>query len=258
MEIETQLFNQEKVKDSEKIKRLFGHCFEISEFKEGDRIPVGGESILSDKVNIKVIGDFENFKQFFLEAQELANKQNLPKLKEYLNSQGMEINEKLFANLFAFTKKLEEKYPDNPKKAETRRKLYGEKDKEIKLSDIFNSNIAECAEIAELAQKYLQEENIPSTYFSGEVLWNRDAEYSEAHSFVVIRQEDKIYIYDPANPINTTSGKNPSIYTAEIKFDEEMAKGQKRFVAAKNLLSKKEAFYGVNNGTSVIPEKHIV
>lgn len=256
MKIETQLFNQEKVQDSE-IKQFFGHCFEISKFEEGDHIPVGGENILSDEVNIKVTGDFENFKQIFLEAHELADKQNLPELKKYLNSQEMEINEKLFAILYAFTKKLEEKYPDNPKRAEERQKLYGEKDKEIKLSDIFNSNTAECAEIAALAQKYLQEEDISSTYFSGEVLWDRNDEYSEAHSFIVIRQEDKIYIYDPANPVNTTTGKNPSIYTTEIKFDEEMAKGQKRFVTSKNLLSKKKAFYGINNGTNVIAEKHI-
>lgn len=262
MGIETpSLFNPEEktTPKQEKIKQLFGHCFEISKFEESDRIPVGGENFLSDEVNLKVTADFENFKQIFLETHELADKQNLSKLKEYLNSQGMEIDEKLFANLYAFTKKLEEKYPDNPKKAEARRKIYGEKGKEIKLSDIFNSNSAECAEIAALAQRYLQQEDVSSTYFSGEVLWDKDDEYSESHSFIVIRQKDKTYIYDPANPTNTTAGKNPSIYTIEANFDEEMIKGQKRFITAKNLLTKKEAFYGVNHtGANVIPEKNIV
>lgn len=242
----------------EKIKQLFGHCFEISQFDEGDRIPVGGESIFSNEANIKITGDFENFKQFLAETHELASKYDLPKLKEWLSSQGIEIDEKLFATLFAFTKKFEEKYPDNPERAEARRKIYNEKGKDIKLSDLFNANIAACGEIAALAQGYLQQEGVPSTYFSGDVLWNRDKEFSEEHSFIIIRQSDKIYIYDPTNPVNTTSGKFPSIYTTEANFDEEMAKGQKRFVAAKNLLSKKEAFYGTNNGTNIYPEKHIV
>lgn len=246
---------QEKV---EKIKQLFGHCFEISKFDEGDRIPVGGESIFSAEANMKVTGDFENFKQFFTEAHELTSKYDLPKLKEYLSSQGIEIDEKLFATLFAFTKKFEEKYPDNPERAEARRKLYSDKSREIKLSEIFGANTAECAEIAALAQGYLQQEGVPSTYFSGDVLWNKDEEFSEEHSFIVIRQGDKVYIYDPTNPTGTTSGKFPSIYTTEANFDEEMAKGQKRFVTAKNLLSKKEAFYGTNDGTNVWAEKHVV
>ncbi len=248
----------ETTKPKEKVEQLFGHCFEILKFDEGDRIPVGGESIFSNEANIKVTGDFENFTQFLAETHEMAGKYDLPKLKEWLGSQGIEIDEKLFATLFAFTKKFEEKYPDNPERAEARKKLYSEKDKEIKLSDIFTANTAECAEIAALAQGYLQQEGVPSTYFSGDVLWDRDDEFSEEHSFVVIRQGDKVYIYDPTNPINTTSGKFPSIYTTEANFEEEMRKGRKKFVTAKNLLSKKEAFYGVNDGTNVWAEKHIV
>lgn len=242
----------------EKIKQLFGHCFEISKFDEGDRIPVGGESIFSTEANINVTGDFENFRQFFTETRELAGKYDLPKLKEWLSAQGIEIDEKLFATLFAFTKKFEEKYPDNPERAEARRKLYSEKEKEIKLSDIFGANTAECAEIAALAQGYLQQEGVPSTYFSGDVLWDKDWEFSEEHSFIVIRQGDKVYIYDPTNPVSSTSGKFPSIYTTDVKFDEEMAKNQKRFATAKNLVSKKEAFFGTNNGTNVWAEKDVV
>ncbi len=247
----------ETTKPKEKVEQLFGHCLEITKFDEGDRIPVGGESIFSAVANIKVTGDFENFKQFFSETHELASAYDLPKLKEWLSSEGIEIDEKLFAALFAFTKKFEEKYPNNPERAEVRKKLYREKDKEIKLSDIFNANIAACAEIAALAQGYLQQEGVPSTYFSGDVLWNRDDEVSEEHSFIVILWGDKVYIYDPTNPVNATSGKFPSIYTTEVSFEDEMRKGQKRFATAKNLLSKKEAFYGVNDGTNVWAEKHI-
>src|SRR3989339_711832 len=246
-----------ETKKVEKTKQLFGHCFEILKFNEGDRIPVGGESVFSDEVNIKVTGDFENFKQFFDQTHELVDNYNLPKSREWLLSQGIEIDEKLFATLFAFTKKFEANYPSNPERAEARRKIYGDKGKEVNLSKIFSVNAAECAEIAALAQAYLQQEGVPSTYFSGDVLWDKEWEFSEEHSFIIIRQGDKVYIYDPTNPTNTTSGKFPSIYTAEANFDEEMAKKQKRFVTAKNILSKKEAFYGTNNGTNIWAEKHV-
>lgn len=243
---------------SEKATQLFGHCFEISKFEEGDRIPVGGESIFSNEANIKVTGDFENLKPFLTEVHELASKYDLPKLKEWLESQGVEIDEKLFATLFAFTKKFEEKYPDNRERAEARREIYRKKDTEIKLSDIFAATIAECAEIAALAQAYLQQAGVASTYFSGDVLWNKDEEFSGEHTFLVVKDGDKVYIYDPTNPTNTTAGKFPSIYTTQVNFGEEMRKGEKKFVTAENLLSKKEAFYGVNDGTNIFAEKHIV
>ncbi|MBI1927304.1 hypothetical protein HYR99_24070 [Candidatus Poribacteria bacterium] len=240
------------------VKQLFGHCFEISKLEEGDRIPVGGESIFSSEVNIKVTADFETFNEFFQEVHDLASQYDLPKLKEWLDSQGIEVDERLFASLFAFTKKFAQTYPDNPERAAARCTLYQERGAEIKLSDIFHANSAECAEIAALAQRYLQQEGIPSAYFSGDVLWHKEEEFSEAHSVIVIRQGGKVYIYDPANPTHTTAGKFPSLYTTEADFDAEVVKGQKGFVTAKNIVSQKEAFYGVNDGTNIWAEKHIV
>lgn len=251
-------FNSDIPPKQEKIKPLFGHCFEIEKLEEGDYIPVGGKNMLSAETDIKIEGDFENFQEFLKDVQELADKYDLPKLKEWLTSQGIEIDERLFAELFAFTRKFEQKYPNNEDNADSRKKLYGEQGKQLKLSDIFNLNSAACAEIAALAQKYLQQAGISSSYFSGDVLWDKEEEFSEEHSFIVIRQGGKLYIYDPTNPTNTTSGNFPSLYTVETNFDEEMAKNEKKFVATQNILNKKEAFYGVNNGTNVNAEKHIV
>lgn len=258
MRIETPSLNPDEISNQERTKQLFGHCFEISKFENGDLIPVGGDSIFSSEVEIKVEGDFENFEVFFRETQEIAHTYDLPKLKTWLSSQGIEIDEKIFAELFAFTKKFEQKYPDSLDRSETRKKLYSEKGKQIHLSEIFSTNSAECAEIAALAQVYLQQENISSTYFSGDVLWDKDWEFSEEHSFIIIRQGEKVYIYDPANTTHTTSGKFPSLYTVEADFDKEVGKGHKRFVTARNIFSKKEAYFGVNNGTNVWADKHIV
>jgi hypothetical protein len=242
----------------EKAEQLFGHCFEVTRFEEGDKIPVGGESIFSTETDIKITGDFENFKDFFEQVNEMASKYDLPKLKEWLASQEIEIDEKIFAKLLAFTKKFEQQYPHNSEGGQTRKKLYTEQGTELKLSDIFRVNSAECAEISALAQDYLQNAGISSTYFSGDVLWDRDSEFSEEHSFIVIRQGKKIYLYDPTNPLGTNQGTFPSIYTTEANFDEEMRKNKKRFITARNILSKKEAFYGVNDGTNVDAERHIV
>jgi len=243
----------------ERTKQLFGHCLEISRLEEGDRIPVGGTSIFSTKADIEITGDFKYFEQFFTEVHEMSDKLKLPKIREWLDEQELDIDEKLFATLFAFARKYEEKYPANSERAAERRRVYHERDREIKLSTLFENNAAECAEIAALAQFYLQQEGIASTYFNGDVLWNKDWEFSEEHSFIIIRQGDKNYIYDPSNPlVGSDSGRWPSIYTTELNFDEEMAKRQKRFVTARDILSKKEAFFGTNNGTLVLAEEHVV
>jgi hypothetical protein len=244
----------------EKIRPIFGHCFEIARFDNGDIIPVGGENIISQEMNIGIVGDFESFKQFYADTHDLTRSYNPDKLKEYLSANGIDIDEKLFATLFAFTKKYEEKYPANPEAAKTRRETLFDstKNEKTRLSDILGANSAECAEIAALAQGFLQQEGVSSSYFSGDILWKKDEEFSEEHSFIVIRGGEKTYIYDPANPTNTTAGSFPSLYTTEADFDKEMARKQKKFVTAKNIINKNEICYGVNDGTNIIQEKHIV
>lgn len=164
----------------------------------------------------------------------------------------------MFANLFAFTKKFEQRFPINRQANQSRWRLYREKGKEIKLSEVFAAKATECAEIAALAQGYAQSEGIPATYFSGEVLWDKGHEFSEPHSFIVIRQAGKTYIWDPANPLQTDQGVFPSVYLAEADFDSQVSRSQKRFVSTKNILSKRVAYFGVSNGTNILPERDIV
>ncbi len=252
------------------IEKLFGQCFEISTLQNNDKIPVGGVGFFPDsELNIEVICDFDNFNDLWKEIQNERERYNLQKLSEWLKKQGIEIDEKLFASLFAFTKTIERKYPEiferryqeNLKRSSIRERLYQQhyqSGKEIKLSEVFKENAAECAEIAALAQYFLQQKNINSSYFSGEVLWDKNEEFSGRHTFIVIRHGEKTYIYDPANPIETTQGKFPNIYSVEANFDKEVRRGQQRFVVAKNIyhkkLKKKEAYFGVNDGRNIKPE----
>jgi hypothetical protein len=258
MNFDTPSPSQETQPRQEKIKQLFAHCFEIQRFEDGDPIPVGGESVFSDETDIRIKADFEKFKDFFQETHAAAKKFESPKLQEWLAAQGIEIDAGLFAALYAFTKKFEKAYPENPDRSTTRAKLYAGKNRDLKLSDILEANGAECAEIAALAQGFLQHEGLGSSYFSGDALWDKEHEFSEQHSFIVIRHGAKTYIFDPTNPTETTGGTFPSIYAMDTDFDAEMAKGQKKFVTMTNILSKKQAYFGINNGTNVWPEKHIV
>lgn len=250
--------SEEKIVRDDKTKKLFGHCFEISKIEEGDYIPVGGKSRFSDKTDIKIEGDFSSFENFYQKIDDLIEKYKSSNLSEWLRSNKVELDEKLIIPMIAFTKAYDKIYPQNPLKEAERANLCNAKREKIKLSDVFSVNSAECAEIAALAQGFLQREGIPSSYFGGDVLWDKEQEFSEEHSFVVIRQGDKVYIYDPANPTNTISGIFPGLYAIEADFDEEMAKGQKKFVTAKNIFSKKEAYYGVNNKISINPKKDII
>ena len=240
----------------QKIEKLFDHCFEIKKIEEGDKIPVGGESLMSSETNVYVIADFEKLNDFLQSTHTLAEGYNLSKIKDQLVAQGVEITPKTFAELIAFSRSYNEEYPANPEGAALRKKLYEEK--EVKISDVFASNSAECAEIAALAQVYLQQAGVDSLFFSGEVLWKKDDEFAEAHSFIILKDKGKTYIYDPANPLSIPNGKFPSLYTIEKDFDTEVRTGQKRFVTAENIGTKNEAYFGVGSNTNVDPERHIV
>ena len=255
---------KEKPKKPEKIEKLFGHCFEIKKFENNDLIPVGGEHIFSSEVDVKIIGDFDSMDKFFQGIHKFISSVDREEVKDYLEKQKLDIDEELFIPLYTITKALEKKLlppqteEERQERERKREELYKKyKNKNIKLSRIVNEKIAECAEIAALAQYALQKENISSSYFSGDLLRSKKQEFSEKHTFIVIHHKGRIYIYDPANPINTTGGLFPNINIVEANFDEEMRKGQKRFVTAKNILRKqgvKDVYYGVNNMTQVSAE----
>ncbi len=254
--------NLEAKQDSNKLvemKRLFVKCFEAQKIEDGDILPVGGHNHLSGKLDIEIMVNTKDFEQFVDETYELFNGYNLSALRKSLDRYEIDISEKTYAMLIAFTKNFEKQYSD-ALTAEEQERLgcYKEKNYRPKLSDLFDRRLVMCAEIATLAQIYLQKGNISSTYFHGAVLWNINDEFSDTHSFIIIREGGKLYIYDPANPIeNTGSGTLPALYTVEADFDKEMAKGEIKFVTAENALTKKKVYFGNDDG-NVIPEKHIV
>lgn len=239
----------------EGIEKLFGQSFEVKRLENGKPIPVGGSNIFTDNFDKSVIGDVDYFNSLFQGMHSAIETYNSNNLKKWLEAQQLPIDPRLIATLTAFTKKLEDRYPITPDNAVARENMYAETSggKEVKLSEVFESNSAECAEIAALAQYFLQDEGVDSRFFSGEVLWKKDYEFGEKHSFIIIRDKDKQYLFDPANPTKAQDGMYPSLYTIKADFNAEVRKGQKRFVAGTNILTKQEAYYGVGNGTNVLP-----
>lgn len=239
----------------EGIEKLFGQSFEVKKLENGKPIPVGGRNIFTNNLDKRVTGDFDHFSPLFQEMYNTIETYNSDNLKKWLEAQKLPIDPKLIATLTAFTKKLGDRYPITPENAAVREKTYSEtgEGKEIKLSEVFENQSAECAEIAALAQYFLQSEGIDSSFFSGEVLWKKDYEFGEKHSFIVIRDKDKQYLFDPANPTKAQDGMYPSLYTVKADFNAEVRKGQKRFITGANILTKQEAYFGVGNGTNVSP-----
>jgi len=234
-------------------EKLFGQCFEAADLAEDALIPVGGRNIFSNETDIAVVGDFQAFNDFYDEASKTVAGYNLEGLGKWLGSQGIEADPKLFATLFAFTKVYEKKYPSNPAASEERLKAYSGKS-EVKLSELFTNGTVECAEITALAKGFLQKEGVEANFFSGDALWDRNSEFSEKHSFIVIPQGERQILYDPTNPTETTQGIFPSIYVPAVNFNSEVRTNQTRFIESRNIINKRVAFFGVNDGTNITPQ----
>jgi len=229
----------------------FGKSFEIPYIERGASIPVGGTNILTDETNVRVLVDWNGLESLVQEMKAVAQKYDRPKLKEWLKSSKIEVNEDLFAMLHAFTDVYKERIGFE-QDSNKRRELYcGDSPR---LSEVIRGNAAECAEITALAQLYLQEE-IDSTYFAGEVLWNKDREFAEAHSFIPLIFDGQEYIFDPANPhkVPTKGGEKmliPRIQKVE-GFRDKINQGKKTYVEATSVLNQTSAWYGVGDGTNV-------
>ncbi len=227
--------NSLEQKSGEKFEQLFDHCFEIKKIEKDDHIIVGGNNLWKDKTKISC--DLGNFKDFFDTIHNRVEGANLVKIKEQFLSKGIEINERLYAKLFFFTKEYLEKYPINQEGEKLREQFY-KQEKDGKLSEIFKKNSAECAEIAILAQFYLQQEDVQSSYFSGEVVWDKDDEEGcNQHTFIIIKNNNRTYIYDPANPVD---GKLPNICTVDKDFDKEVRLNKKDLLQLLIYLRKKK------------------
>ena len=79
---------------TENIEKLFGHCFEIKELKNGSAIPVGG-SIFGDEHSMFALADFEHFDDFFNKV-DAERKNPISKKTKHGLFQGKYLSTKMF------------------------------------------------------------------------------------------------------------------------------------------------------------------
>jgi hypothetical protein len=240
------------------IKRLFGYCYETCAISNNDVLPVGN-GLFSEEKKKCLRCDFSKIGGLFEKMEEEAGafEKESGKISKWLKMNGIEIDLELFSVLCAFSRAFQRGFKPNSSISETRDNAY--EMGEVKLSDSFKEGFAECAEIAAISQHFLQRRGVNSKYFSGAVLWSREDEFAEPHSFIFIRWRGKEYVFDPANPMQGADGSiYPRILSAPSTFEAEIGKNAKVFVTCTNILSGGATFYGVDNHMNVIPEKHIV
>lgn len=73
-----------------------------------------------------------------------------------------------------------------------------EKIEPVKLSELTNKGIALCSECSIIAQAYLEKQGIESYICSG-VLWQDPKKTPESHHFLMICDNDKMFVFDPLN-----------------------------------------------------------
>ena len=232
------------------ITRYFGKSFEIPHIERDSNVPIGGTHFLTNETDINVFVDSANLESLIKEMKDTAAKYDKSKLKEWLESQNIDVDENLFAILYAFTDVYKNKFSFSPD-LEKRDKLYKEKSP---LSKVIFEKAAACAEISALAQLFLQSEGVDSSYFFGEVLWNKEWEFADAHTFIHLEYKGKEYIFDPMNPhVRTAKGDEvliPRLQRVE-NFKDKVSQDRKTYVETSSVLSGSTVFYGVGDGTSV-------
>jgi hypothetical protein len=232
------------------ITKYFGRSFEIPHIEKDRYIPVGGTHCWTDRIDRHIFVDSDNLESLINEMKCKAAEYDKSKLKAWLESHTIDVDENLFAILYAFTDVYKNKFGFSPD-LEKSDGLYS---KESSLSRIVLEGAAACAEVSALAQLFLQSEGVNSSYFFGEVLWSEDDEFADAHTFIYLEHEDKEYIFDPMNPhVRTAEGGEifiPRLQKVE-GFKDKVSGNRKTYVETRSVLSGSTAFYGVGDGKNV-------
>lgn len=232
----------------------------IDNIENGDLIPIGGSFV--GKLDLKIKVDEQKFANFFekvaLNAKAVSENEAIQK---WLKQVGTDIDPKLFAQLYALNGVMRAMYPNMSDNFNTKRQGFYDVMGSKSMSDAFEANVCACAEMTILSQLYLQKQGIDSQYFGGELLRNKNEEFGEAHSFVWIKEGEKEYIFDPANPNSANGIKLPKIASIEVTKAQKMqfenkihsTKTERKcaFLETKDILSGASWYYGCGDGANI-------
>lgn len=231
----------------------------------GQYLPIGGsmKSIFSGNLDFKVFLDFDFFYEElkrFLNPEIIlrAFERDRSSVSDYLNSCGTKIDPYLFYVAYQVQQKvfdLLEVNLENVKEILNARASLPFKYRAINLSELIG--FSACAEISALGQYILQHslrEGYHSSYFGGLATRSSSPLDFEEHSFVVLRDPEKTFIFDIARPTSSILRDNskrdylPAILATDVPFVYELfSKYRNLLVGAKNVLSCERLFFGALN-----------
>lgn len=239
-------------------------CYRATNIANNDKVLIGASNLFSRELNLAVTADIENFERLFNNVKK--NAQHFADNKDWMESLHQthpDLDLNLFVHLFAFDNILRKVYPDMSTNKTQRRSFYDTTGSK-KLSQSFSYGVCMCAEIALLAQAYLQRAGFGTTFFNGELLHSAEDEFGEAHSFLAVKTDKGDCFYDPANPSDTNLGFAPRLSTIEAtpaqkkQFESTIHNTNKgrhcAFLEAKDIFSKSRWYYGCGDGCNILPE----
>ncbi|MCL2672850.1 MAG: hypothetical protein FWF01_00480 [Alphaproteobacteria bacterium] len=248
------------------MEKITDTSYYLEYIKDNDNIPVGGNA-LRGGLSSQLSADSDGFRDFFdtvrARAEDTVN--NPAYMKWVDGNKGLiKTSPELYAHLTSFTQAAGEMYPGISSNVANRMSFYKE-GKPLKLSQARDNGIFACAEYSMLAQLYLQSAGIKSRFFNGEVLWDKNHEFSEDHAFIIIDDNGEDFIFDPANPVQTADGPRPSVFQPQVtdrqmeEFNKKMAKSRRKvgFFEARNMLTGGAAYYGYGDRANV-PPGHVI
>ena len=154
-------------------------------------------------------------------------------IKRFLDENKIRINVDDFITIFNLQSYIHMMWPDHAKSRPYREEIFAQnhrgKNNPMLLSDAFKKQIAACVECCLLAQLYLQHCGIESKICCGNAFFEQNPKIEmggSAHAYLVIKLNDKQYIYDPSNPM-LDSKKAPTIPRimdySKVPFKDRMA-----------------------------------
>lgn len=234
----------------------------ISDIQNNDKILIGGSFL--GKFDLAVTADLDKFEHFFQKVEENARHfENNEGMKNWLKQVAPDFDAKTFAHMYAFDNVLRKMYPNLSSNISKRQGFYDTAGSK-RLSQSFDAGICQCAEMAILAQAYLERQGFNTKYFGGEVLHSSEDEFGEAHCFVSLKTEKgEDFFYDPANPTLYSNTYLPRISAIEAttaqkqqfenKIHSESGKRNCAFLEAKDIITKSSWYYGCGDGANIYP-----
>lgn len=202
---------------------------------------------------LSIVADTENLESVFNAADAFFEKIKWNNLCAEMEKSAVTLDPVLFGHLFSFQAAMQRgEYAPGNSDATARRLDHYKKSPAV-LSEIFADKCAECVEMALAAQAYLIPRGYDAAFISGNVHWHKNGEFlefNEPHSFLLMHGGEGSFIYDPANPLIFDGAQAvPSVYSIPagmLGAWENRASTEAAFMHLKNMISKKDALFGMN------------